>query len=147
MPKKILKTEKDTIEFAKDFAKSLKGGEILSLEGDLGAGKTVFAKGIAKGLGIKKIIKSPTFVLMRVYPLPLPRLRKAGINKNINNLVHVDAYRVNDYKELENIGLEEYFDNKNIIAIEWGDKFLKNYPIKVKRIKFEIKDKQRIITF
>ena len=68
-------------------------------------------------------------------------------NKNIKNLVHVDAYRVDNYQELENIGLEEYFDKKNIIAIEWGNKFLKNYPIKVKRMKFGIKDKQRIISF
>ena len=93
--------EQATFDFAKDFAGKLKGGEIIGLIGELGAGKTVFAKGLAAGLGIKEIITSPTFVLMKIYPVTN--------KKNIKQLVHVDAYRVARGEELTGIGLEGIF--------------------------------------
>lgn len=117
MKRFISKSEKDTINFAKKFATTLKGGEILSLEGDLGAGKTVFTKGLAQGLGIKKIIKSPTFVLMKVF---------AVNHKTIENLIHIDAYRLNNFEELKDIGLEDFLNHQNIVVVEWGGKFLKD---------------------
>ena len=135
----ISKTEQDTINFAKKFAKTLKGGEILSLEGELGAGKTVFTKGLAQSLGIKKIIKSPTFVLMKVFAVK-------G-NQKIKNLIHVDAYRLNNFEEFKDIGLEEYLDKKNIIAIEWGNKIKEHLPKNTKAIRFVIKNNLRQINY
>lgn len=135
----ISKIEQDTIDFAKKFVKKLKGGEILSLEGDLGTGKTVFTKGLAKGLCIKKIIKSPTFVLMKVYPVTK--------HKTIKHLVHLDAYRLDDFSELENIGIDEYLNGENVVVIEWGDKVKKNLPKKTKSIKFKIQNNFRKINY
>ena len=135
----VSKNEKDTIDFAKKFAKKLKGGEILSLEGNLGAGKTVFTKGLAQGLRIKKIIKSPTFVLMKVYLV--------AKHKNIEHLVHLDAYRIDNFSDLENIGIDDYLNKENVVVIEWGDKVKKNLPKEVKSIKFKIENNNRVINY
>lgn len=112
----ITTNEKETLALGEKIAKTLKGGEIIGLEGELGAGKTILAKGIAKSLGVKKNITSPTFILMRVYGIKNPKLK-------IRNLAHVDAYRLEDSQELLDIGLNEYLNDKNsIIIIEWADK-------------------------
>jgi tRNA threonylcarbamoyladenosine biosynthesis protein TsaE len=116
MVKIITRSEKETFEFAKKYAQTLKGGEVIGLIGDLGAGKTVFVKGVAAGLGIKKTITSPTFVLMKVYPV-----RK---HKTIKNLVHIDAYRLKG--EVWDLGLNEYLNNETAIIIEWPSK-IRNY--------------------
>ena len=129
MVKMITRSEKETIEFAKKYAKTLKGGEVIGLIGDLGAGKTVFVKGVAAGLGIKKTITSPTFVLMKVYPV-----RK---HKTIKNLVHIDAYRLKgEIGEIMYLGLNEYLNNETAIIIEWPDK-IKNH-LKIVKVKLEI---------
>lgn len=115
------KNEQETIALARRFAKKLKGGEIVLLEGELGAGKTTFVKGMAKALGIKQQIKSPTFVLLRSY----------------KNFVHCDAYRINNPQELMQAGLADWLKNKQaIVIIEWGEKVLpiikKFNPIRIK---------------
>ena len=118
--KYVSASEKETFNFAKKFAKNLKGREIIGLVGDLGAGKTVFAKGLAAGLGIKQKITSPTFVLMRIYPVN---------KKRIKNFVHIDAYRLKTAADLETIGAKEYFsDPSSIVLIEWADKVKKIIP-------------------
>ncbi len=114
MKKFISTSEKDTIAWAKKFAASLKGGEVISLEGNLGAGKTVISKAIAKGLGVTEVVNSPTFVLMKVYPV-----RRKG---KIQKLVHVDAYRLAGHEELLNIGLGDYLQQLDtVVLIEWGN--------------------------
>lgn len=111
--KVISHSEKETQKFAFDFAKKLKGGETIGLIGDLGAGKTAFVKGLANGLGIKKTITSPTFVVMKVYPVK---------HTTIKHLVHVDAYRVKTATSLTAIGLEDYIkSNDSVVVIEWAD--------------------------
>lgn len=106
----------DTQNLAKQIAQTLKGGEIIGLKGDLGAGKTAFVQGLAKALGVKEKVNSPTFILMKLYPVKLT-------NCPIKLLVHVDAYRLNDYDELKNIGLEEYLNRPDTaVAIEWVEK-------------------------
>ena len=96
------------------LATQLKGGEIIALQGNLGAGKTTFLKGIAKGLGIKNSITSPTFVLMKVYPV----LK----HKTIKQLVHADCYRVTG-TDMNKIGLGDYLnDLTTVIAIELSGK-------------------------
>jgi len=110
----ITSSEQATFDFARDYAGKLKGGEVIGLIGELGAGKTVFTKGIAAGLGITETVTSPTFVLMKIYPV-------TG-QKHIERLVHVDAYRIAKPEELINIGLEDYFNNESVVIIEWADK-------------------------
>jgi tRNA threonylcarbamoyladenosine biosynthesis protein TsaE len=130
----ILKTEKDTQNYAKKLAKSLKGGEIIALEGDLGAGKTTLIQYLAKALGVKEKVTSPTFVLMKIYEISN---KKYGLR----NLVHVDCYRLDEPQELFYLGIEEYLNKKDsIVAIEWADKikkYLKSFK-KVIWLKMEI---------
>lgn len=118
--KQITESEKETFEFAKRFSKNLKGGEVLCLVGDLGAGKTAFTKGLAAGLGVTNIITSPTFVLMKVYPAK---------QANINKLSHIDAYRLDSGVELQYIGAEEYLNDSDCITvIEWADRVKDIWP-------------------
>lgn len=106
----------DTVKLGQRFAKKLRGGDVLVLIGDLGSGKTTFVKGLAKGLGVKNNITSPTFVLFKVY--------KADKGK-IKHLVHADCYRVPG-KEFCKIGIDDYFYNQHTITvIEWGEKLPK----------------------
>ncbi|KKU02707.1 MAG: hypothetical protein UX93_C0002G0178 [Microgenomates group bacterium GW2011_GWC1_47_20] len=82
---------------------------VIALTGPLGAGKTTLTKAIAKELGIKDIVVSPTFILHREYP----------------GLDHIDAWRVEDFSEIERLGLIEMIKNKHLVIIEWADKFRK----------------------
>lgn len=141
----ISKSEKDTLKLAREFATKLKGGEVLALVGELGAGKTVFIKGLAKGLGVKNIITSPTFVLMKVYTAQKHKNTKA--QKQIKELIHIDAYRLSGGQAFEDIGALEYFGDENcIVAIEWADRVKDILPKSAIKIKFKIlKDNQREI--
>lgn len=108
----VSNSEQETENFGQELSLKLKGGDILLLSGELGAGKTTFIKGIARGLGITSEITSPTFTLMNVYP--------TSTNKN---LVHIDTYRLNDEQELIDIGVEDYLGKPNTICvIEWPEK-------------------------
>jgi len=109
--RKITNSEQATIVFARDFSKQLRGGEVIALYGDLGAGKTVFVRGLAAGLGVKDIIKSPTFVIMKCF-------RGAKLN-----LCHIDAYRLQTGTELEDIGAMDFFGKpKMVTVIEWAER-------------------------
>lgn len=144
MKKYTSKSPAKTKELAAIISRQLKGGEVLGLIGDLGSGKTVFVQGLAKALGVKKTVNSPTFVLMKIYDL-----RKAihNIRQYIRQLVHVDAYRINNYQELLDIGLQEYLGCQDcLVVIEWADKVKKILPKKTIYINFHIKKQQRIIT-
>jgi len=114
-------------KFGADFAKQLKGGEILALMGELGAGKTTFTQGLAVGLGLKGKITSPTFVIMNEYSL------NSKFQIPNSKLFHLDAYRLKDEKDMDALGVAELLnDSKNIVVIEWANrlkKFLKNYCV------------------
>jgi len=119
----------ETQEIAKKFVASLKGGEVIGLIGDLGAGKTTFVQFLASSLGIKEKVNSPTFVLMKVYQTS---------NTQIKTLVHVDAYRLSHSEELKNIGLEEYFNQPDsIVVIEWADRVVDILPNNAVMIKIK----------
>ncbi len=139
MEKIITKKEEETRKFGLKLAKKIKAGDILALIGNLGAGKTTFIQGLAKGLGIKNKITSPTFVQLKIYP---------ASKRGIKNLYHFDFYRLESLSSLESQGLEEYLKNKNgVVVIEWADKIKKLLGPKTKKINFKIKNKQsRIIT-
>jgi tRNA threonylcarbamoyladenosine biosynthesis protein TsaE len=133
----------------KEFANNLKyredGATILALIGELGSGKTTFIQGLAKGLGIKKRIISPTFILVRKYKLDGSKSRTA-----FSNFYHVDLYRlerrVSD--ELESLGLFEVWqDAESIVAIEWAEKAGRVLPTKTIWLRFENlgEDKRKIM--
>jgi len=138
----ITNSEKQTFNLAKKFAKKLKGGEVIGLIGNLGAGKTIFAKGLAIGLGIKQTVNSPTFVLMKIYPVRHP-------TSDIRHLIHIDAYRIKSGQDITAIGAEEYFNRSDVITIiEWADKIKQILPKKTRYI--NIKNKggdKRLINF
>jgi len=106
--KYITNSEEETKSFAKEFAKSLKKGDIVVLTGDLGSGKTKFVEGVLENYGLQDEISSPTFTIVNEY-----KNEKATI-------FHFDVYRLEDSDEFYAIGGEEYFE-KGICLIEWGE--------------------------
>jgi tRNA threonylcarbamoyladenosine biosynthesis protein TsaE len=99
-----------TEALGQSIGQAVRGGEVLALVGELGAGKTSLVRGIADGLQAPAAVSSPTFVLIHEYQGRLP-------------LVHVDLYRLRSEAEAEAIGLQEYFDGRAVTAIEWADRF------------------------
>jgi len=97
----------ETRALGERIGRGLKGGEIILLSGDLGAGKTVFTKGIAAGLDALDPVVSPTFTLVNIYKARL-------------DIVHVDLYRL-DSREVWGLGLEDYMDQGHVVVVEWGD--------------------------
>lgn len=109
-------SSKETVALAKKTAEKLRGGEILLLEGDLGAGKTTFTKGLAEAFGITEEIVSPTFTLMQVYPLP----KDIG---GIKKIVHIDTYRLDDEQAFIDIGAMDFIGEPDTVSIiEWPEK-------------------------
>jgi len=149
MKKFLTKSPAETKKLAAKIVKHLKGGTVLGLIGDLGSGKTVFVQGLAKALGVKKTVNSPTFVIMKIYDIRESRIANRDSRITIRQLIHVDAYRINNYQELLDIGLGEYLNKKdNLVVIEWADRVseIKKSP-NYWEIKFSIgkNDKTRII--
>ena len=108
------KNTEETLEIAEAFAKRLVPGAIACLSGDLGAGKTVFAKGVCRCFGINNTL-SPTFSIINVYDGSLP-------------VYHFDVYRINGIKEMEETGYEDYFYGGGICVIEWAEKIVEIVP-------------------
>ena len=112
----ITNSEIETINLGEKISSLLFPGAILTLDGDLGAGKTTFAKGIAKCLNIKDDVNSPTFNILKCY-----------FNKNGLNFYHIDAYRLEDVSsDNKNIGLEEVIEGDGVCYIEWP-KFISEF--------------------
>lgn len=121
MEKIVTKNEKETQFLGYELGSQLKGGEVLALCGELGAGKTKFLQGLAKGLGIKGRVNSPTFNILKLY--------KINANKNVKAFCHIDAYRLHSEKDLISLGVEEFFQDKHTVtAIEWAEKVKKIWP-------------------
>lgn len=135
MPKTIAtNSAQETTALGKQFAKQLQPGQFIGLLGELGAGKTQFAKGLAQGLGIKASLTSPTFVLLKSY--------------NQGQLIHIDCYRVANPQEILDLGFDELAAAaKSIVLVEWADKIRSIMPSKTKWIEFKVgpKENQRII--
>jgi len=131
----ITKSAKETKKFGQRVADKIGGkGAIIALIGNLGAGKTTFTQGFASGLGIKKRIISPTFILMRKY----------------EDFYHVDLYRLEDdvEKEVTNLGLTDIWGkNGNVVLIEWAEKIEGILPKDTIRIEFETlsEDERKIV--
>jgi tRNA threonylcarbamoyladenosine biosynthesis protein TsaE len=109
----------------KELAKQKNAGAtVLALTGDLGTGKTTLTKEIAKQLGIKKNIISPTFVIMKFYSLP----KDQKILPSLKKLVHLDAYRLEDENDLLKIGWQEIMTEPNLVIVEWPEIVKKEIP-------------------
>lgn len=131
MEKFITTSKNQTQKLGEEFAKELRGGEIICLSGELGAGKTTFAQGLLKGLKVKGPYTSPTFVVMKKY----------------EHVYHIDAYRIKD-RDLLELGWEEMLaDNLpaggNIIVVEWAERVRKIIPNNAIWIKFKWLDENK----
>ena|SRR3989344_8373079 len=105
------------------------GATVIALEGELGAGKTTFVKALAKALGVKVAVTSPTFVLMKSYPLQHPIFKK---------LVHLDAYRLNDYRALWPLEIKTILaDPANLVLIEWAERVKPILPRKFIKVQID----------
>lgn len=122
-------SEQETLEFAREYASRLQKGEVIALFGDLGAGKTVFARGVAQGLGVSQNISSPTFVVMKIY---------SADSAGIKTFCHIDTYRINSSRELLDIGVEDYLKKEDtVVLIEWAEKVSDILPAGTKKIELE----------
>lgn len=109
-------TEAETQQFARRFASQLRPGDVVTLDGPLGAGKTRFVQGVAAALGCENaFVNSPTFGLVQIYAGRMP-------------VVHIDAYRLKDEDEFEELGGRELFDPQGVTLIEWADRIAGSLP-------------------
>ena len=116
------RSPEETFQVGKSLGEKAYPGQVITLTGDLGVGKTVFTQGLAKGLGIEEPVNSPTFTIVQVYEggrLPF---------------YHFDVYRVSDPDELFNIGIDEYFFGEGVCIVEWADLILDILPENTKYI-------------
>jgi tRNA threonylcarbamoyladenosine biosynthesis protein TsaE len=132
----ISRSPAQTEAFAETLARKLESGAVVGLNGDLGAGKTQFVKGLARGLGITERVHSPTFALLNVYPGPrFP-------------LYHLDLYRLNDDTQIIGAGLDEYFTPAGISVIEWMERWSGPKPKYFYNIQLEsLSETERRITY
>jgi len=141
----LSKSPSETKKIGRDLAKKIKKDWpknkacLLALEGDLGGGKTTFLQGFAKGMGIKEIILSPTFVIMKRFKIKDSRFK---------NFYHLDCYRLKNAKDVLGLGFSEIlFCLENIVAVEWSDKIKKVLPKTAIWAEFKfVDDKKRKIT-
>lgn len=127
----LSKSVKDTLKIAESYAKTLKKGDVVLLNGEMGAGKTAFTKGLAKGLNIKDEITSPTYAYMNDYD---------GV------LYHYDCYRLSSGEDAEALGLTDYFYMGGVCVIEWGENIKSVLPDTVKTVEIIKKsENERII--
>ena len=127
--KVISKSVSDTIKIGEKLAGKLRPGDVVALTGDLGAGKTVLTKGIAKGLGVKNVryVNSPTFVVIKEYKGKLP-------------LYHFDLYRIDKTNVIDAENYEEYFYGDGVSVVEWAEKIRGLIPARHIEVKLSVID-------
>jgi tRNA threonylcarbamoyladenosine biosynthesis protein TsaE len=124
-----------------EYLKAHPEKHIITLKGDLGAGKTAFTKALARVLGVKEDVTSPTFVIMKTYPLTA--------HTTFNALTHIDAYRIDDEKELVILGFSSLVDDpKTLMVVEWPERILGLIPEHALAISIMITEgSNRLITY
>lgn len=137
MKQYITNSEKETKHLAVKLSKGFEKG-VIALSGELGAGKTTFVQGFAKGLGIKEKVISPTYVLILQHKIP----------STSTTLYHIDLYRLDSIKNLKELGIEELVNNpENLVLIEWAEKAKQFLPKNYTKINIEKSgDNSRTIT-
>lgn len=132
MPVIITKSPEETLRFGETYSKNLKSGAVVVLNGEMGAGKTVFCKGVAKGLGIEEEVLSPTYAYMNDYS---------------GKLYHFDCYRLKNGAQAEALGLTDYFYAGGVCVVEWAENIREALPeaYKTVTIKKTGEDERKII--
>jgi len=132
----LSRREQETFNLGKNLAHYLKSADVICLIGDLGTGKTTFTKGIAQGLKIISTqVNSPTFVLLNIYEGKLP-------------VYHLDLYRMEDTKEILNIGYEEFLYGQGVAVVEWAERLKKLLPNEYLEVRFKHKARnERLLKF
>jgi len=133
----VSKSAEETKRWGRKFSAFLKEGDVVALVGDLGSGKTTFARGVAEGLGVKgaKYVNSPSFVIIKEYEGKLP-------------LYHFDLYRLEDFSGIETTGYEEYLWGNGVCVIEWAEKILHLLPKRYIKLKIHfMDDDKRLLEF
>ena len=129
----ICKNKKETQDLGKLIASHSFRGEVITLKGQLGAGKTTFSQGFASGLNIKGVINSPTFNIVKCY------------FDSVIPLYHIDAYRLEDLHQ--DLGLEEYIEGDGVCLVEWAEFIQEVIPEELLKIEIEIlENEERMIT-
>ncbi|MFN8035054.1 MAG: tRNA (adenosine(37)-N6)-threonylcarbamoyltransferase complex ATPase subunit type 1 TsaE [Acidimicrobiia bacterium] len=129
----------ETEDVAETVGVYLRGGDVVVLSGDLGAGKTTFTKGLARGLGVRDTVVSPTFTIVREYEGRIP-------------LAHLDVYRLDRFQELHDVGIDELVDEHRVTVVEWGDAVRSALPADRLEVSIELpavpsdSDDERIVT-
>lgn len=133
MAKIITVSREETEAFAREYAKTLRAGDVVILDGDMGAGKTVFSKGVASGLGITEPVTSPTYAYMNDYD---------------GRLFHYDCYRIESVAQAENLGLADYFDMGGICLVEWAQNIAPLLPKNCKLVRIrKLSENEREIEY
>jgi len=112
----LSKSRQETFAIGKSLASSVQPGDCVALIGDLGSGKTLLVAGACEGLGVHARVGSPTFTFINEYPAPF------------GTVAHIDLYRIATRAELEQLGLEEYFNDRSVCFIEWAERTLSLLP-------------------
>ena len=128
----VTKSAAETIELGRALASQLKPGDLIAFYGDLGAGKTTMIKGIAAGLGVVGVVKSPSFVIASEYAGRLP-------------VYHIDLYRLDQNSDFASIGLDAYIEGDGACLIEWAERAEKVLPASAIRIRMSVEGAARRI--
>ena len=115
----------DTVALGERLGRALAKGDVVALSGDLGAGKTAFVQGLARGLGVGGRVTSPTFTIVNEHEGPTP-------------LFHVDFYRLAHEAELVNIGFDEYFERGGVVVVEWAERYPGALPAERLDVRIEV---------
>jgi tRNA threonylcarbamoyladenosine biosynthesis protein TsaE len=126
------KSAAETTGLGRALAVQLRAGDIVAFYGDLGAGKTTMIKGIAAGLGVAEVVKSPSFVIVTEYAGKLP-------------VYHVDLYRLSESSDFESIGLDSYLEGEGVCLIEWAERAEKVLPERTIRVRMSVEGSGRRI--
>ena len=129
----VIAGEEEMLNLGRVLAGCLNGGALITMKGNLGAGKTVFCRGVLRGLGYEGKVKSPTFTLVEPYEL------------NWGQIFHFDLYRLSDPDELEYIGIEDYLQGEHLCLVEWPERGLGSLPRADVSVEIEITGDERIV--
>lgn len=125
---KILKNEQETCAFAQELAKTLTLGDVVALSGDLGAGKSVFARALMRALAVTdEALPSPTYAIIQEYDGQLA-------SGEICKVAHMDWYRLEESEEVEMLGVREFFEKPWIVIVEWPERSIASFPEHMKCI-------------
>lgn len=134
----MLQSLEDTAQFARDLARELRAGDVVALEGEMGAGKTTFVRALVAALGgEERAVSSPTYVLLNVYAVA-----------NGLRVYHLDAYRVGGADDFEAIGFDELLQQRGIVIVEWPSRVESLIPAGARRVRFErTSESARVVTW